>query len=59
MPSEREILSKRTLSGGWTKETLAEWGVSWPPQKGWKERLINEDRLNRLNIAKLGKSVNS
>lgn len=24
-----------------TKAQLAKWGVSWPPPKGWKKRLIN------------------
>lgn len=36
-----EIEAKKTPAGAWTKSQLAEWGVSWPPQKGWKERLIN------------------
>ena len=36
-----EIEAKKTPAGAWTKAQLAEWGVSWPPQKGWKERLIN------------------
>lgn len=45
MPNEEEILAARTTHGGWTKAQLAEWGVSWPPPKGWKERLVAEDRL--------------
>lgn len=35
-----EIDAARTPLGGWTKAQLAEWGVSWPPQKGWKAALI-------------------
>lgn len=35
-----EIEAKKTKNGGWTKDTLAEWGVSWPPEKGWKQRII-------------------
>lgn len=27
-------------AGGWTRETLEGWGVAWPPQKGWKDKLI-------------------
>lgn len=38
--SEAEIMAARTPKGAWTRATLAGWGVSWPPLKGWKERLI-------------------
>lgn len=38
--TEKEILDKQTEKGGWTKKTLAEWGVPWPPPKGWKEALL-------------------
>lgn len=34
-----EIEAARTPSGGWTRSQLAEWGVPWPPPKGWKARL--------------------
>jgi hypothetical protein len=42
MPSEEEILEKRTPRGGWTRKQLAEWGVPWPPPKGWKAELLKE-----------------
>jgi hypothetical protein len=29
----------RTPAGGWTKKQLAEWGVRWPPMRGWRRRL--------------------
>ena len=35
-----KIESLKTPNGGWTKASLASLGVSWPPPKGWKERLI-------------------
>jgi hypothetical protein len=35
-----EIEAEETLMGGYTRETLAKWGVPWPPPKGWKKRLI-------------------
>ena len=35
-----EIEAQKTPAGGWTRETLAAWGVEWPPQKGWKARLL-------------------
>lgn len=28
-----------TENGGWTRATLAKWGVPWPPPKGWKKKL--------------------
>jgi hypothetical protein len=34
-----EILRKRTPAGSWTRAQLAEWGVPWPPPKGWRARL--------------------
>ena len=36
-----EIEAGRTPAGGWTKKQLAEWGVPWPPPKGWKRRLLD------------------
>ena len=39
--TEDEIMARRTKNGGWTRETLAEWGVPWPPPKGWKRTLID------------------
>ena len=41
-----EIESARLPSGGWSKETLAQWGVSWPPPKGWKRKLLNKNKTN-------------
>jgi len=38
-PSPQEIERKRTRAGGWTKATLASWGVFWPPPRGWRRRL--------------------
>lgn len=34
-----EIELARTPNGGWTKATLAKWGVPWPPPKGWRAKL--------------------
>lgn len=39
--SVEEIFAARTRAGGWTRETLAGWGISWPPRHGWIERLSN------------------
>lgn len=35
-----EIENCRSPKGGFTKKQLAEWGVPWPPPKGWKEALL-------------------
>lgn len=40
--TKQEIESKKTKNGGYTKATLAEWGVSWPPKQGWKAKLIKD-----------------
>jgi hypothetical protein len=37
--SREQIEKARTERGGWTRAQLAEWGVPWPPPKGWKKRL--------------------
>lgn len=37
--SPEEILQKRSMAGGWTRATLAEWGVAWPPKAGWRQEL--------------------
>lgn len=39
IPSPEEIKSLCTPAGGWTKAQLAQWGVPWPPPKGWKHEL--------------------
>lgn len=40
LPTEAEIDAARTPAGGWTKDQLAQWGVPWPPPKGWRKRLV-------------------
>lgn len=39
VPSDEEIEACKTPAGGWTRKQLAEWGVSWPPLKGWRKKL--------------------
>lgn len=39
--TEGEIKASMTPNGGWTKDVLAQWGVPWPPPKGWKEILLS------------------
>lgn len=40
-PSKEEIEAAKTPNGGWTRATLAQWGVPWPPPKGWKKALTS------------------
>jgi len=35
-----DIERGKSPKGGWTRETLASWGVPWPPPKGWKDALL-------------------
>jgi hypothetical protein len=38
-----ELISKyQTAKGGFTKDVLAAFGVSWPPVKGWKAQAIGK-----------------
>lgn len=43
--TQKKIDAEMTANGGWTKATLAEWGVAWPPPKGWRKALIEADAL--------------
>lgn len=49
IPEERKLFieSLLTANGGYTKDTLARLGVSWPPVKGWKEKLIKDGKLTK------------
>lgn len=51
MPSKEEIEKKRTHAGGFLRKDLEEWGVSWPPPKGWKKRLELEHDLLHGHIS--------
>jgi hypothetical protein len=39
MFSREYIDSLKTKNGGFTRETLASLGVSWPPIKGWRRKI--------------------
>lgn len=38
--TEGEVEAERTAKGGWTRETLAGWGVPWPPPSGWRRAIL-------------------
>ena len=40
MLTDEQIDAGKSPRGGWTKAQLAEWGIPWPPPKGWKSLLI-------------------
>ena len=39
-PSKAEIEAGRSEAGGFSRATLAKWGVPWPPPKGWRKALL-------------------
>jgi hypothetical protein len=46
VPTSAEILAgMATPRGGWSRATLASWGIPWPPPKGWKKRLEQQAAL--------------
>jgi len=45
--TEEEIEAGRSPRGGWTRAQLAEWGVPWPPPKGWRRRLTGRGASGR------------
>lgn len=36
----KRIAEGKSPGGSWSRATLAQWGVPWPPPRGWKEALI-------------------
>jgi hypothetical protein len=43
MVTSDELEQAKTAAGGYTREQLATWGVSWPPPKGWKKKLLTSN----------------
>lgn len=50
-PTAEQIENLRTQRGGYTKAQLSEWGIPWPPPKGWRKRLIAEAALAAVGEA--------
>lgn len=38
--SDIEIEAQRSAAGGLSRDTLARWGVPWPPLSGWRKALL-------------------
>ncbi|MFE9851437.1 hypothetical protein ACFYPN_21965 [Streptomyces sp. NPDC005576] len=53
LPSPEEVEAARTPAGGWKRDQLAAWGVSWPPPKGWKDELAKRWKAARPDGAPL------
>lgn len=45
--SAKDIIAAMTPKGAWKRETLDQWGVPWPPPKGWRKRLT--DNFSKSN----------
>lgn len=44
----QELEEARTPAGGWTRKTLASWGIPWPPPKGWKKEVLGLDEKEEI-----------
>jgi hypothetical protein len=44
--SKKEIAEAMTPNGGWTRKTLAGWGIDWPPPRGWRKKLEDRGRIH-------------
>jgi hypothetical protein len=38
--TNEQIDAARTPAGGFTRDTLAQWGVPWPPPHGWRKAIV-------------------
>jgi hypothetical protein len=45
--TEEEIEAGRSPKGGWTAATLRQWGVPWPPPKGWRKALMRGEDMTK------------
>lgn len=45
--TKEEIERHLTPAGGYLRKDLAAMGVTWPPMKGWKERLMRGEDPNQ------------
>lgn len=40
----------KTENGAWTKAQLKSIGVDWPPQKGWKKKILGSEISEETSI---------
>lgn len=48
LPSPDEVQAAQLSNGGWAPEQLSAWGVSNPPEAGWRKRLAEAWRIQQL-----------
>ena len=48
-----DIEAGRSPKGGFSKETLASWGVPWPPPKGWRDALLAGRTMQEAGLRSL------
>ena len=46
--TKADIEAGKSAKGGFTKATLAKWGVPWPPPKGWRKRLLRQGYVPKV-----------
>lgn len=52
--TSEDIEACKTPKGGFTRAQLAQWGVTWPPKKGWKQALIEGRDPNNPDLDHMG-----
>lgn len=51
--TREEIEAGKSEKGGYTKAALSQWGVPWPPPKGWKEALLAGKTMKEAGLQNL------
>ncbi len=52
-------MKHRTEKGGWTKNQLEILGLTWPPKKGWQDKVIGKELSEALCINFISKRIRS
>jgi len=52
LPSPEDVRAAESGNGGWTAMQLAEWGIAWPPAKGWRDELRKKWENTRVGEPK-------
>lgn len=55
--SMAEIRAGASERGGYSRAQLWEWGVPWPPPKGWKKRLAGSTRRTAASDRSLPQAI--
>lgn len=52
MVTYEEMEAAKSPRGGWTRKTLAGWGVPWPPPSGWRRQLLKGQKNPKARTLK-------